>query len=82
MIEHVPQTIEVEKPWGTFEQYVKAAWEPVVKGQLAGALSQGGVWQDNVATAAVTAKPAPVEVAPAKLEGDAGGFALLAYPSL
>jgi mannose-6-phosphate isomerase len=21
MIEHVPQTIEVEKPWGTFEQY-------------------------------------------------------------
>jgi anaerobic selenocysteine-containing dehydrogenase/Fe-S-cluster-containing dehydrogenase component len=69
-------------PWGTFEQYVRAAWEPVVKGQFAGALAQGGVWQDNVATAAVAAKPAPIDVGPAKLEGDSGGFALLAYPSL
>ena len=25
-------------PWPTFEQYVKAAWEPLVKGELEGAL--------------------------------------------
>jgi molybdopterin-containing oxidoreductase family iron-sulfur binding subunit len=68
-------------PWATFEQYVKASWEPVVKGDVAGALGQGGVWRD-VAAVSVAAKPAPVELAPAKLEGDAGGFALLAYPSL
>jgi anaerobic selenocysteine-containing dehydrogenase/Fe-S-cluster-containing dehydrogenase component len=68
-------------PWATFEQYVRAAWEPVVKGDLAGALAQGGVWRD-VALAAVTAKPAAMEIGPAKLEGDANGFALLAYPSL
>jgi anaerobic selenocysteine-containing dehydrogenase/Fe-S-cluster-containing dehydrogenase component len=68
-------------PWATFEHYVKAAWAPMVKGDLAGPLGQGGVWRD-VAPAAVAAKPVPVDVGPAKLEGDANGFALLAYPSL
>jgi len=68
-------------PWETFEQYVRAAWEPVVKGDVAAALGQGGVWRD-VPTVAVAAKPTPVEMGPAKLEGDADGYALLAYPSL
>src|SRR2546425_728925 len=36
----------------------------------------------DVAPVAVTAKVSAVEPAPAKLEGDAGGLTLLAYPSL
>src|SRR5437899_686696 len=68
-------------PWSTFEQYLKAAWEPLVKGQLETTLRRGGVFGD-VAPVAVTAKIAAVEMAPAKLEGDAGGLTLLAYPSL
>ena len=67
-------------PWATFEQYLKATWEPVVKGDWPGALRQGGVWQE-VPTAGVTAKPAPVEVPSPSLEGDANGYALLAFPS-
>ena len=51
---------------------VKGDWRP---------LSQGGVWRD-VPAAAVSAKPAPVEIAPARLEGDGSGYALLAFPSL
>src|SRR6267142_2569544 len=65
-------------PWSTFEQYLKAAWEPLVKGQLEGALRRGGLFGD-VAPVAVTAKIAGVDPAPAKLEGD--GLTLLAYPS-
>ena len=68
-------------PWSGFEQYLRTAWEPVVKGDLAAAQRQGGVWRD-VATAGVAARPAPVDATAAKLEGDAGGYALLAYPSL
>src|SRR2546426_7477918 len=68
-------------PWPSFEQYVKAAWEPLVKGQLEGALRHGGLFAD-VAPVAVTAKVSAVEPAPAKLEGNAGGLTLLAYPSL
>src|SRR5438094_7933963 len=68
-------------PWAGFEAYLRAAWEPVVKGDLAGAQRRGGVWRD-VATAAVAGRPAPVEATAAKLEGDAGGYALLAFPSL
>ncbi len=67
-------------PWPTFEQYLKAAWEPVVKGQWAEALSQGGVWRD-VPAAAVTAKVERVDARAAKLEGGEG-LALIAYPSL
>jgi molybdopterin-containing oxidoreductase family iron-sulfur binding subunit len=67
-------------PWATTEAFVKAAWEPVVKDQLAGALQRGGVWRDTAA-AGVTAKVAAVSGGAAKLEGDASGLALLAYPS-
>jgi molybdopterin-containing oxidoreductase family iron-sulfur binding subunit len=67
-------------PWASAEQHLKSAWEPGVKGEWAAALRQGGVWKD-VPAAPVAAKPVAVEPAPAKLEGDAGGFALLAYPS-
>jgi anaerobic selenocysteine-containing dehydrogenase/Fe-S-cluster-containing dehydrogenase component len=67
-------------PWATFEQYLKATWEPVAKGDWAGALRQGGVWQE-VPTAGVTAKPTPVEVPSPSLEGDANGYVLLAFPS-
>ncbi len=68
-------------PWTSFEHYLRAQWEPLVKGEWAAALRQGGVWQD-VAPTAVTVRTAPVDPAPAPLEGDAGGLALLAYPSL
>ena len=70
-------------PWTTFEQYVRAAWEPVVKGQWEAALQQGGVWRD-VAPAAVTAAPKleRLDAAPARLEGPGDGLVLLPYPSL
>ena len=68
-------------PWPTFEHYLKAAWEPLVKGQLEAALRRGGLFGE-VAPVAVTAKVTAGEPAPAKLEGDAGGLTLLAYPSL
>src|SRR5436309_1590157 len=41
-------------PWPTFEQYLKAAWASLVKGELEGALRRGGVFGE-VAPAAVTA---------------------------
>jgi molybdopterin-containing oxidoreductase family iron-sulfur binding subunit len=68
-------------PWATFEQYLKSSWEPVVKGDWSAALGQGGAWRD-VPVAGVSAKPAPVEVGAAALEGDAAGYALLAFPSV
>ena len=69
-------------PWATFEQFLRGAWEPVIKGgQWETALQQGGVWRD-VPAAAVTPKVERVEAVPAKLEGPGDGFALLAYPSL
>ncbi len=67
-------------PWASFEQYLRSVWDPVVKGEWPAALQRGGVFRD-VATAPVTARPVGVRPAPAALEGDAGGFALLAYPS-
>jgi molybdopterin-containing oxidoreductase family iron-sulfur binding subunit len=69
-------------PWASFEEYVKSAWDPVVKaGGWERTLLQGGVWKD-VAVAAVTAvRPAAVDPTPAALDGDQNGFALLAYPS-
>jgi molybdopterin-containing oxidoreductase family iron-sulfur binding subunit len=66
-------------PWTTYEQYLKAAWEPVVKGQWAAALNQGGVWRD-VPAVAVSPNVARIDPAPAKLDGP-DGFVLLAYPS-
>jgi molybdopterin-containing oxidoreductase family iron-sulfur binding subunit len=67
-------------PWATFEQYLKAAWAPSVKGEWASALRLGGVWKE-AAPVAVNARVAPVDAAPPRLEGDAGGLTLLAYPS-
>jgi anaerobic selenocysteine-containing dehydrogenase/Fe-S-cluster-containing dehydrogenase component len=68
-------------PWSNVEQYLKTAWDPVVKaGQWSAALSQGGTWRD-VAPAGVTAKVERVDPATARLDGG-DGFALLAYPSL
>ncbi|HET9491686.1 MAG TPA: molybdopterin-dependent oxidoreductase [Methylomirabilota bacterium] len=70
-------------PWASFEQYLKMAWEPLVKGEPNGwelALQRGGVWRQTAA-ATVTAKVSAVEPAPPRLEGDAGGLTLLAYPS-
>jgi molybdopterin-containing oxidoreductase family iron-sulfur binding subunit len=68
-------------PWPTFEQYLKAAWAPSLKGDLEGALRRGGLFAD-VAPAAVTVKVAAGDPAPAKLDGDASGLTLLPYPSL
>src|SRR5437588_3491980 len=69
-------------PWPSFEAYLRAAWEPLAKGDLAAAQRQGGVWRDVAAASVGGARPMAVTAAPAKLEGDAGGYALLAYPSL
>src|SRR5439155_19899214 len=52
-------------PWPTFEHYLKAAWEPLVKGQLEAALRRGGLFGE-VAPVAVTAKVTAGEPAPAK----------------
>src|SRR5215510_13914007 len=68
-------------PWPTFEQYAKGVWAPLVKGDLEGALRRGGVFAD-VAAAAVTAKVGAADATAAKLDGDASGLTLLAYPSL
>jgi anaerobic selenocysteine-containing dehydrogenase/Fe-S-cluster-containing dehydrogenase component len=68
-------------PWPNFRAAVRAQWEPRVGPNWAAALQQGGVWRD-VPAAAVTARAVTVDAAPAALEGDADGFALLAFPSL
>jgi len=68
-------------PWASFQEYVRAAWEPVVKGRWEAALQQGGAWRD-VPAAAVTARAVTVEPVRAKVEGDAAGLTLLPYPSL
>ncbi|HBH02325.1 MAG TPA: molybdopterin-binding oxidoreductase [Candidatus Rokubacteria bacterium] len=68
-------------PWASFEQYLKAAWEPVVRGEWAAALRRGGAWR-AVAPVPVTAQAGALEAGAAALEGDAAGFALLPYPSL
>jgi anaerobic selenocysteine-containing dehydrogenase/Fe-S-cluster-containing dehydrogenase component len=66
-------------PWASVEQYLRSAWEPIT-GNWEAALGQGGVWKD-VAAASVTARAVAPDVTPAKLDGDANGLALLAYPS-
>jgi molybdopterin-containing oxidoreductase family iron-sulfur binding subunit len=68
-------------PWPSFEAYVKSVWEPVVKGQWGAALQQGGVWHDTPA-ASVAPKIGAVAPAPPKLDGEAAGLTLLAYPSV
>jgi molybdopterin-containing oxidoreductase family iron-sulfur binding subunit len=67
-------------PWANVEAFVKAAWEPIVKGQWVAALQQGGAW-GTVPAASAAAKVGAVTAEAAKLEGDAGGLTLLAYPS-
>jgi len=56
-------------PWPSFEAYLKAAWEPLAKGDLAAAQRQGGVWRDVAAASVGGARPMAVTAAPAKLEG-------------
>jgi molybdopterin-containing oxidoreductase family iron-sulfur binding subunit len=69
-------------PWASFEQYLRTAWDPVIKaGQWEQALQQGGVFKE-VPAASVTSKTAAVDPTPTKLEGDSSGLVLLAYPSL
>jgi molybdopterin-containing oxidoreductase family iron-sulfur binding subunit len=67
-------------PWPTFEQYLRTAWASVGGEGWEAALQLGGAWKD-VAAAPVTVKLGAVDAAAAKLDGDAGGLALLAYPS-
>ncbi len=67
-------------PWTSFEQYLKTTWEPMVKGQWAAALQQGGMWRETPVVA-VTPKIAAVDAREPKIDGDAGGLTLLAYPS-
>lgn len=68
-------------PWSTFEQYLRSAWEPLVGDRWEAALRLGGLFTE-VPTAAVTARPTRVAARPPRLEGEADGHALLAYPSL
>jgi molybdopterin-containing oxidoreductase family iron-sulfur binding subunit len=68
-------------PWTSFEPYLRAAWEPRLRGQAGGweaALGRGGLWTD-VAPAPVTARVSGVAVGRPALQGE--GLALLAYPS-
>ncbi len=67
-------------PWASIGQYVRETWEAALPGQWPAALQQGGAWRD-VPAAPVTAKVAPVDVGAPKLEGEAAGFALWAFPS-
>src|SRR5439155_5699787 len=67
-------------PWPSVEAYVKTAWEPTVKDQWAAALQHGGVWRDTPAVG-VAPKVGAVAAGAPKLDGDASGLALLAYPS-
>jgi molybdopterin-containing oxidoreductase family iron-sulfur binding subunit len=68
-------------PWPGIDAYVREAWQPIAGANWEAALQRGGAWKD-AAAAAVKARPAAVDTAPPKLEGDANGFTLLAYPSL
>src|SRR3989442_4299957 len=67
-------------PWATLEQYLKAAWAPVVKDEWAAALRLGGVWKETPPVA-WNRRDSPVNAAPPTLEGDAAGLAVRAYPS-
>jgi molybdopterin-containing oxidoreductase family iron-sulfur binding subunit len=67
-------------PWTGVAQLVRERWEAALPGQWSEALQQGGAWRE-VAASPVTAKVAPVDAGAPKLEGDAGGFTLWAYPS-
>jgi molybdopterin-containing oxidoreductase family iron-sulfur binding subunit len=67
-------------PWASAEAYVKSTWDPIVKDQWSAALQHGGVWHDTPA-AGLAPKVGAVAGGPPKLDGDASGLTLLAYPS-
>jgi molybdopterin-containing oxidoreductase family iron-sulfur binding subunit len=68
-------------PWPSVEAYVRSVWEPLAGANNVDAvLQQGGIWKD-VAPVSVAPRVTAVDIAPAKLEGDAGGLTLIAYPS-
>ncbi len=70
-------------PWPSFEAYVRSAWERVVKAEgWEPALQRGGAWTSVPSVPVARAQTGTVALTPAKLDGDANGFALLAYPSL
>jgi molybdopterin-containing oxidoreductase family iron-sulfur binding subunit len=72
-------------PWASFAQYLKGAWEPLLRAQpdgWEGALRRGGAWKDTAVGAVVTARVTPLEVGRPALEGDATAPVLLAYPSI
>jgi anaerobic selenocysteine-containing dehydrogenase/Fe-S-cluster-containing dehydrogenase component len=65
-------------PWSSMEQALRAAWEP--RGPWGEALQRGGAWKD-VAPVAVTPRVSAVDAGRPKLEGEASGLTLLAFPS-
>jgi molybdopterin-containing oxidoreductase family iron-sulfur binding subunit len=67
-------------PWANTAQYIRETWEAALPGQWPAALQLGGAWRD-VPAAQIAVKVGAVEVSPPKLEGDAAGFALCAFPS-
>lgn len=67
-------------PQATFEEFLRAAWQPLVKDGWEAALQRGGIWRD-VPASPVTARVGRVELGGARLAGEAGGLALLAFPS-
>jgi molybdopterin-containing oxidoreductase family iron-sulfur binding subunit len=70
-------------PWASHQAYVRGAWAPIPGAPGWGdALQRGGAWKPAPAVAVSTTRVGSLAVGPAKLDGDAGGFALIAYPSL
>ena len=70
-------------PWPSFEAYVRSTWEGVVTAEgWEAALQRGGVWKSVPSVPVASARTGTVALTPAKLDGDANGLALLAYPSL
>jgi molybdopterin-containing oxidoreductase family iron-sulfur binding subunit len=67
-------------PWASMTQYVRETWEAAAPGQWPAALQQGGAWRE-VAPAQIAAQVTPVDAGAPKLDGDASGFALWAFPS-
>jgi molybdopterin-containing oxidoreductase family iron-sulfur binding subunit len=67
-------------PWTSLEQAFKAAWQPVLKADFTAAQQLGVVGKD-AGPATVTPRVAPIELKETKLDGDAGGLTLMAFPS-
>jgi molybdopterin-containing oxidoreductase family iron-sulfur binding subunit len=67
-------------PWAGMGQYVRETWEAALPGQWPAALQQGGAWR-AVSGPPINAKVAAIDTGRPKLEGEASGFALWAFPS-